>query len=145
MKLDFRVVLRRVVLLTALLYHSAYALEPGLEEYGTDINGIRHVTAADAKEIIEQFPSVQVLDVRTGLEYNRGHLSNALNVNYYSFSFKDKLKKLDKGVTWLVHCRTGVRSSKTLPIMKSLGFTSVIHLDGGTSAWTSAGYDLQKD
>jgi rhodanese-related sulfurtransferase len=80
--------------------------------------------------------------VRTGFEYQRGHLPDATNINYYSFTFKDQLDKLDKNVTWLVHCRTGVRSGKTLPIMKSLGFESIVHLDGGIVTWTDDGLPL---
>ena len=85
-----------------------------------------------------------MLDVRTGFEYNRGHLLDATNINYYSFSFEKQLDKLDKNTTWLVHCRTGVRSGKSLPIMKSLGFESIIHLDGGIVAWTDDGQPVQK-
>lgn len=132
------------ILLISLLSHSVFALEAGIEVYGNDINGVRHVDATEAAEILQRYPSVQVLDVRTGFEYNWGHISNAINVNYYSLKFKEKLDKLDKNTTWLVHCRTGVRSGKSLPIMKALGFTSIIHLDGGTSAWTRASQSLQK-
>ena len=133
------------MILLALCSYPALAVEPGIEAYGSDINGVRHVTATEAADILGKFPSVKVLDVRTGLEYNRGHISDATNINYYSFSFQKQLAALDKNITWLVHCRTGVRSGKSLPIMKSLGFTSIIHLDGGTSAWTRAGQPLQKN
>lgn len=131
-------------LLIALLCNSAFALEPGIEAFGNDVDGVRHVSATEAAEILKKYPSVKILDVRTGIEYNRGHISDATNINYYSFSFKEKLAKLDKNITWLVHCRSGVRSGKSLPILKSLGFSSIIHLDGGTSAWTKSGLPLQK-
>ncbi len=108
------------------------------------MDGVRHVSATEAAEILQKFPSVKVLDVRTGLEYNRGHIADATNINYYSFTFRKQLNTLDKNITWLVHCRTGVRSGKSLPVMKELGFTSIIHLDGGTSAWSKAGLPLKK-
>ena len=66
-------------------------------------------------------------------------------MNYYSRSFEEQLDKLDRKTTWLVHCRTGVRSGKTLPIMKELGFESIIHLDGGIVAWTDAGQPVVKE
>lgn len=133
------------ILLIALLSHSAFAFEAGIEGYGRDTNGVRHVNATEAAEILDKYPSVQVLDVRTGVEYNWGHISNAKNINYYSLNFRKHLDKLDKSTTWLVHCRTGVRSGKSLPIMQALGFTSLIHLDGGTSAWSEAGQPLQEN
>lgn len=132
------------VLLIALPCHLAFAIEEGIEDYGSDTNGVRHVSAAEAAEILQNYPSVQILDVRTGLEFNRGHISNAKNINYFSPRFKNQLDELDKNITWLVHCRTGVRSGKSLEIMQSLGFKAIVHLDGGTRAWTQAGQPLQK-
>ena len=108
------------------------------------MGGVRHVAASEAAEILKLHPTVKVLDVRTGFEYRRGHLPDATNINYYSFSFKDQLDQLDKTTTWIVHCRSGVRSGKTLPIMKSLGFKSIVHLDGGTVAWVKDGQPLQQ-
>ena len=121
------------VLLLALLCHSAFALEPGIEAYGKDSNGARHVSATEAAEILKKYPSVQVLDVRTEKEYKRGHISDSINIDYYGSQFKKQLDKLDKNTTWLVHCRSGVRSGKSLGILKSLGFKSIIHLDGGAA------------
>ncbi len=132
------------ILFLALIAHPAFALEPGIEAYGKDLGGVRHVNATEAAEILQKYPSVRILDVRTGPEYNRGHLTDATNINYYSFSFKKKLDKLDKSITWLVHCRSGVRSGKSLPILKSLGFESIIHLDGGIVAWRKDGLPTQK-
>ena len=132
------------VLLFALLSHPLLAQETGIEKFGSDKDGVRHVNANEAAEILKQFPSVKVLDVRTGLEYKLGHLPDSTNINYYSFSFEKQLDNLDKSITWLVHCRTGVRSGKSLPIMKSLGFESIIHLDGGIVAWTDDGQAVQK-
>ena len=129
----------------ALFCHHLYAFEAGIEAYGSDENGVVHVTATEAFEILEEYPSVKVLDVRTGFEYNWGHISNAVNINYYSFKFKKKLDMLDKNTTWLVLCRSGVRSGKSVSIMQSLGFTSIIHLDGGTAEWTRAELPLVKD
>lgn len=89
-------------------------------------------------------PSVRVLDVRTGFEYNRGHLPDAVQINYFSRQFEKKLEALGKNITWHVHCRRGSRSGKALPVMESLGFSSVIHLDGGIKAWTKRGLPVVK-
>lgn len=132
------------LLVCTLLTLPAHAMEEGLADYGKDMGGVRHVTAAEAGEILQKFPTVKVLDVRTGLEYDRGHLTDATNINYYGFSFKKQLQQLDKNVTWLVHCRSGVRSGKSLPIMKAMGFTSIIHLDGGIVAWANEDLPIKK-
>ena len=132
------------VLLLIVFCNPVFAFEDGLEEYGIDNEGVRHVNATEAAEISRKYPSVKVLDVRTAIEYKFGHLPDATNINYYSFSFKEQLDELDKNITWLIHCRTGVRSGKSLPIMKALGFKSIVHLDGGIVAWTDDGHSVQK-
>ena len=137
------------VLCSALIYLilsfvSALAQDASIENYGHVEDGVRHVNAEQAAAILKQDPSVHILDVRTGLEYKFGHIEGAENINYYGFSFKKKLAKLDKNVTWLVHCKVGVRSGKTLPLMKEAGLTSIIHLDGGIDAWKDAGLPVTR-
>lgn len=104
----------------------------------------QEVTAVEAAEILKQNPDIRILDVRTGFEYRRGHLKGSINLNYYSLSFEDHLAQLDKDITWLVHCRTGVRSSKTIPLMKEAGFTNVIDVSDGIVGWQNAGLPLVK-
>ena len=105
---------------------------------------VQDVDAAQAMELLQENSEIKILDVRTGFEFNRGHLKDAINLDYYSRKFKDELSKLDKNATWLVHCRSGVRSSKTLPIMKRAGFTNIIHLTGGINDWNKAGLPVIK-
>jgi len=104
----------------------------------------RGVNAIEAAEILKQNPDIKILDVRTGFEFRRGHLEDAINLNYYSFSFKSNLGKLDKNTTWLVHCHSGVRSSKTIPLMEAAGFTNVIDVTDGMVGWKKAGLPVVK-
>jgi len=105
---------------------------------------VLHVSPAEAAQLIEQNTDIKVLDVRTGWEYKRGHVKGAENINYYSFSFKKSLNKLDKNTIWLVHCKSGVRSGRSIPIMQEAGFQSIIHMDGGFDAWREAGLTVNK-
>lgn len=85
-----------------------------------------------------------ILDVRTPPEYAKGHIKDAINLNYYSDNFKDKLDQLDKSKTYLVYCRSGHRSGKTLDIMEKLGFTKVYNLLGGVVQWEKEGLPTVK-
>ena len=105
---------------------------------------VRDVSAAEAATILMEDPEIGILDVRTGFEFDRGHLEGAVNLNYYSRKFKSKLDELDKEKTWLVHCRSGVRSGKTLPLMEAAGFKSVIHLKDGIVDWVNADLPVVK-
>ena len=57
-----------------------------IEDIGEVRDGVRHVTASEAAEILQLDTSIRVLDVRTGIEHHFGHIEGSVNVNYYSFS-----------------------------------------------------------
>ena len=99
---------------------------------------LQDVSAKEAAKLIEQNPDIIILDVRTPLEFRVSHIDNAINVNFYSFSFKEQIKKLDPTKTYLLHCQRGVRSGKTIPIMQEAGFTKIYHLNKGFKAWKNA-------
>ena len=132
--------------LTLLGLSSKLFANDGLDrfELGTVKNGVLHVTPAEAAQLIEEHAEIKVLAVRTGWEHNRGHVEGSENLNYYSFSFKKSLKKSDKKTIWLIHCKSGVRSGRTIPIMQEAGFQSIIHMDGGFDAWREAGLTVNK-
>lgn len=96
------------------------------------------VTPEEAAQLLAQNPDIVVLDVRTPVEFYISHIENAVNVNYYSFTFKSKIRKLDRSKIYLLHCQTGVRSGKTLPIMVEAGFTKIYHMTDGFKAWENA-------
>jgi len=129
---------RKMVIAVAIFY-SVFTLSPANAEFNA-----REVSAVEAAEILKDNPAVKVLDVRTGMEYRRGHIQGAVNLNYYSFKFKSNLDKLDKDTTWLVHCHSGVRSGKTLTLMKNAGFNNIVHLSNGIVEWKKAGLPLLK-
>lgn len=104
---------------------------------------VLHVNPAEAAQLIEENPDFIVLDVRTPIEYKHSKIENAVNINYYSFSFKKQIEKLDRDKTYIVHCQTGVRSGKTLPIMLRAGFKNLIHMDGGMKGWKQAKLPIQ--
>lgn len=83
--------------------------------------------------------NVVVVDVRTSDEYQAGHIPNTtLHIDYYKGDFKEQVSKLDTSKTYILYCRSGYRSGKSIAIFKNLGFTSVHHLDGGITKWNGS-------
>ena len=80
----------------------------------------------------------QVIDVRRPDEYQQGHIEGAVNIDYFSKDFKERLSKLDKKTPVYVYCRSGGRSAKAMQIMKAMGFEKVYNLKGGFLAWQQA-------
>jgi rhodanese-related sulfurtransferase len=88
--------------------------------------------------------SAVILDVRTPKEYQAGHLPGAVNVDFNAPDFDQKIAKLDKDKTYLVHCAVGGRSAKACDKMSALPFKDVYNLEGGIKAWEKAGKKVVK-
>ena len=85
-----------------------------------------------------------ILDIRTPGEYNSGHLKNSILIDYYSEAFKTEVSRLDKEKTYLVHCRSGNRSTRSMGLFKKLKFQKIYHLSSGINGWKSEGLPLVK-
>jgi phage shock protein E len=85
-----------------------------------------------------------VLDVRTVKEYKAGHIPGAVLIDIHAPGFDEKIAKLDKGKTYLVHCAAGVRSANACSKMAKAGFTNVIDLAPGFRGWEKAGKPVEK-
>jgi rhodanese-related sulfurtransferase len=103
------------------------------------------VPAIDVKEAYELIqsnksnPDFIIIDVRTPDEFNGGYIAGAVNIDYYSSDFKDKIGQLDRKKEYLIYCRSGVRGAASVQIMLDLGFTRVHNLTGGIVQWINAG------
>ena len=80
--------------------------------------------------------SVQLLDVRTPEEFERGAIPGAINLDIRSAEFKEQLEDLDIDKPVILYCQSGFRSNKAAGILLSLGFTKVLDYKGGYSDWS---------
>ncbi len=77
-----------------------------------------------------------ILDVRTEVELEEGHIPNAKHIDIYlGQGFIDELEKLDKSKNYYVYCRSGNRSGQACAIMNSIGFANTDNLVGGFMNW----------
>lgn len=107
--------------------------------------GIRHVTAPQAAELIDTQKELVILDVRTPGEFNDGHVAGAINIDYRGSNFATLIGELDPDQHYLLYCRSGFRSGRTLPLMIRAGLTKISHLDGGINTWNAAGLPIVTD
>lgn len=87
---------------------------------------------------------MQLVDVRTPNEYKSGHITNAININYYDQDFSTQISKLNKSKPIYVYCRSGVRSKYSSQILKKLGFKKIYNLKGGILNWNANKLPLKK-
>ncbi|TWU44579.1 putative polyketide biosynthesis zinc-dependent hydrolase BaeB [Rubripirellula tenax] len=80
---------------------------------------------------------VKLIDVRSSDEWNEGHIGQA------EHRFLGRLPKdvdeLPRDEKLVVHCQSGARSAIGVSILQAAGFTNVIDLTGGYTAWKSDG------
>src|SRR5438105_15708261 len=89
--------------------------------------GFKNVDVAEFEKLRTDKKNV-VLDVRTEKEFAAGHIPGAVNIDVNAPDFEDKVKKLDKDKTYLVHCAAGVRSRKACEKMGKLNFPALYNL-----------------
>ncbi len=116
-----------------LLSFAAVAADPAVKNVGVD----EFAKLRDTKTNV-------VLDVRTKKEYDAGHLPGAVLIDFNSPDFLEKVAKLDKSKTYLVHCAAGGRSAKACDKMSGMKFSSLVNLEGGFGAWQKAGKPIEK-
>ena len=81
-----------------------------------------------------------ILDVRTRGEQVGGVINGQRNMNVMDKKFRENVAKLDKSKTYLVYCRSGVRSRRACRIMAKQGFENIFSLKGGYEAWKREDY-----
>lgn len=82
-------------------------------------------------------PEVLLIDVRTPEEYAEGHLPSARLCDVKRADFSECIAQLvpSKQQAVALYCRSGARSQAALDYMRSMGYTQVVHLDGGILGW----------
>jgi rhodanese-related sulfurtransferase len=108
---------------------------------------VHHLSALEAKTLIDQNrgnSDFVILDLRTPKEFASGHIAGAVMLDYYSPEFQQGLQQLDRSKRYLIYCRTGNRSSRTLRLIDQMGFKSVYHLKDGIVDWNRQKLPLAK-
>jgi rhodanese-related sulfurtransferase len=133
--------MKRIFLKTCGLALAICVLAAGVG--AAETNAVRRVSVDEFEKLWQTKTNV-VLDVRTEKEFTAGHIPGATNLDINSPGFEEKLAKLDKSKTYLVHCAAGSRSARASEKMKQMGFQSVADLPAGFRGWEKAGKPVEK-
>ena len=83
----------------------------------------------------------QFIDVRTPEEYAGGHAARAVNIPLDTLM--GSLDRLEKNEPVYLICHTGRRSGQAAEMLKGAGFSNVINVTGGTTAWQAADLPME--
>lgn len=94
--------------------------------------GVRSISAETLKPMLKD-KTKQLIDVRTTREYEQRHIKEFKNLPLNLLP--GELSKLDKSKETIVICQSGMRSMQAAKILKKAGFTNIVNVSGGMSAW----------
>jgi thioredoxin 1 len=108
---------RYLTLLAILFYYSC--------SNGQSNSGSMSLEARAFSDKISKMPEAYVIDVRTEEEFVKGHLPNAININWNRDDFMTNISMIDKNKPVFVYCL-------------SEGFKEVYELQGGIMKWRAS-------
>ncbi len=79
--------------------------------------------------------AAMIIDVRTPVEFDEGHIPNSLLIDFYHPAFQQKILELPKDKNYYLYCRSGNRSFYAGNFMLQNGFKNVHHLKDGIIYW----------
>jgi rhodanese-related sulfurtransferase len=82
--------------------------------------------------------NVKLIDVRTDWEFKKGHLRDAVNIDWMGEDFLSRIEEIPKSTTVFVYCYAGGRSMEAARKLLSIGYLRVINLEGGYDSWKKA-------
>lgn len=99
------------------------------------------IAAAELRRLRSEEPGLRILDVRTGGEFESGHIPGAFNVPLATLGeHAEALAAVDQPVVLV--CQSGGRATTAHERLARAGKASVHVLDGGMNAWLSSGGDI---
>jgi hydroxyacylglutathione hydrolase len=104
---------------------------------------VPQITVDELHQMIDKSEVQQILDVRRPPEYESGHVPHALPVPLSDLRERMTALRLDPAKPTAVICAGGYRSSAATSILEQQGFTNLLNVTGGTSAWIKAGYPTE--
>jgi rhodanese-related sulfurtransferase len=136
--------IRRFAIILALLLITAFAYGC-TGQTGSSNQVLEDIGVQEAFELIQSNqdnPDFAIVDIRTPEEFHEGHIEKAVNIDFYSETFREDLDKLDKNKAYFIYCRSGNRSGSAMPVMKELGFQEVYNLSAGIKDWIAEGFPV---
>ena len=83
--------------------------------------------------------AIELIDVRTPVEYREVHVDMARNVPLDQLDPKQIISGRNGTGPLYVICRSGGRGQKACEKLLAAGYTHVVNVEGGTQAWEEAG------
>ena len=130
-------ILDHYILVSIVVLSGGALLWPALQPRG------KRASSLEVTQLINRGKS-QIVDIRDAAEFAKGHLRDAKNIPLADLGSRIGELEKSKSKTIIVVCQTGARADKAVKQFAAAGFTDVVSLDGGVTAWQAAGLPTAK-
>jgi adenylyltransferase/sulfurtransferase len=100
---------------------------------GEDAEAVEEIGAGELKSRLDAGEPLEILDVREPHEWAICRIPGARLVPLGSLA--ERMHELDSTRTYVLQCRSGVRSAKAIGVLRQAGFRRLLNLRGGVLAW----------
>ena len=105
---------------------------------------VKEWTVAQVKARLDRGEVQHFLDVREDEEFAKGHANGACHLGEGIIERDVKTRIPDKAAAIVVYCGGGYRSALAADALQQMGYSNVVSMDGGITAWRNAGYPMQQ-
>lgn len=108
---------------------------------------IKDLELNEAKELIKENrenPDFDILDIQPKEHFEEARIQNCIHIDMFRGKEYEKISELDQSKSYLVYCRTGLKSHIGIQYMEKLGFNKLYHLYEGLGEWMKKDYPVEK-
>src|SRR6184192_4151264 len=106
---------------------------------------VPEVSPEQVKSRLDKGEHPVVLDVREKEEVRQGYVPGALSLPRGFLEMRVEEAVPDKNAPIVAYCGSGTRSLLAGRILKELGYTNVVSMRGGFTAWKNQGFPVKED
>jgi hydroxyacylglutathione hydrolase len=110
---------------------------------GLPVGTLANVTAPDLARRLAHDRGLVVLDVRESVEWADGHLPGAHHIPMRQVA--ERIDEVPRDRPVAITCAGGARSSLVGSMLLARGFTDLVNVWGGMTAWVQAGLPTTRD
>jgi hydroxyacylglutathione hydrolase len=107
---------------------------------GFPVATLAQITPEALRDRLARDRTLTVLDVRSDAEFADGHIDGAIHI--MGGTLTDRVQELRGRGPIAIACGSGYRSTVAASVLERAGFTDLINLTGGMTAWVRSGLPL---
>ncbi|MDD5462619.1 MAG: rhodanese-like domain-containing protein [Methylococcales bacterium] len=98
-----------------------------------------HITQSDLLQQMQKLSAPVIIDVRSGREYQAGHIPTALHIQFWNAFTTAQLPAYSSTQSLVLYCEHGPRAGIAKWGLSMQGFENIRYLQGHMKAWRKAG------